>query len=92
MDSYIYAMNINAIILNEPNEAVWQAVCDTWPDDRHYILTDQVAFIAPEGITLTEDIAHHVGMSGDVLGIVIEYDKYHGFNHSGLWKWLDKVS
>ena len=30
-------------------------------------------------------------MTGDVLGIVIEFDKYHGFNHSGLWEWLDKV-
>ena len=30
-------------------------------------------------------------MTGDVLGIVIEFDRYHGFNHSGLWEWLDKV-
>ena len=92
MDGCIYAMSISAIILNESNEAVWRAVRDRWPDGRHYILTDRVAFVAPEGITLTQDVADHVGMSGDVLGIVIEFDKYHGFNHSGLWEWLDKVS
>ena len=85
-------MSISAIILHEPNEAVWQAVRNTWLGGRHYILTDRVAFVAPEGITLTQDIANRIGMSGNVLGIVIEFDKYSGFNHSGLWEWLDKVS
>ncbi len=85
-------MSIYAVILNDPSAPAWQAVQAAWPG-RHFLLTDRVAFVAPEGITLVEDIAGAVGIdeSGDVLGLVVELDSYTGFNRSALWEWMRKV-
>lgn len=86
-------MTIYAIVLNEPNETAWRQVRSEWPD-RHYIVTDCLAFIAPEGFTLTEGIAETIGMDeqGGVTGVVIEATAYSGFNRSGLWEWARKVA
>ena len=63
-----------------------------WPD-RYFILDDRLAFIAPEGITLTSDTAETVGVKSeeDLLGVVVEFSSYSGFNRSDLWEWLSKV-
>lgn len=86
-------MTIYAIVLNEPNEAAWRQVKSEWPD-RHYIVTDSLAFVAPEGFILTEDIAEAIGMDerGGVTGVVIEVTSYSGFNKPGLWEWARKLA
>ena len=86
-------MTIYAIVLNEPNEAAWRQVKSEWPD-RHYIVTDHLAFVASEEVILTEGIAEALGMDdeGNVTGVVIEAASYSGFNKPGLWEWARKFS
>lgn len=66
-------MSVYAVSLNQPDEAAWKALRDAWPG-RHFILTDRMAFVAPEGITTTAQIAEAVGIGGesDLLGLVLE--------------------
>lgn len=86
-------MTIYAIVLNEPDEAAWQQVKDHWPD-RHYIVSGCLAFVAPEALILTEEIAKTIGMDsqGNVTGVVIEAASYSGFNKPGLWEWARKFA
>ena len=86
-------MTIYAIVLNEPDETAWRQVRSEWPD-RHYIVTDRLAFITPKEVILTEDIAETLGMDDErnVTGIVIEVASYSGFNKPGLWEWARKFS
>ena len=85
-------MGTYAIFLNQPSQHAWDAIRMKWPD-RHFILDDRLAFIAPEGIILTSDIAETVGVKSeeDLLGVVVEFSSYSGFNRSDLWEWLSKV-
>ena len=85
-------MDTYAIILNDPSTFAWQAIRDAWPE-RHFLLTERVALVAPEGITLVDDIAERVGIGKEqeILGIVIELGNYTGFNRSALWEWMRKV-
>lgn len=85
-------MGTYAIFLNQPSQHAWDTIKMKWPD-RHFILDDRLAFIAPEGITLTSDIAETVGVKSeeDLLGVVVEFSSYSGFNRSDLWEWLSKV-
>ena len=85
-------MTIYAIFLNKPDDQAWQALAETWPD-RHFVLTENLAFVAPEGITLTGQIAETVGIGGEreVLGIVFDWNAHNGFNRGDLWEWLRKV-
>ena len=55
--------------------------------------TDHLAFVAPEGITTTAQIAESVGIGSEsgVLGIVFDWSAHNGFNRSDFWEWLDKV-
>ncbi len=86
-------MTVYAVFLNEPSSDAWQALRKEWPNGRHFILTDHMAFVAPEGLTLTSDIAETVGISETTkrLGIVFEWVTHNGFNRSDLWEWLLKV-
>ncbi len=85
-------MSIYAVFLNEPNEEAWKSVKEKWPG-RHFILTGNLAFVAPEGITTTSDIAGIVGIGGEseLLGIVFDWAAHNGFNRGDLWEWLGKV-
>lgn len=89
-------MGTYAIFLNQPSQHAWDAIRMKWPD-RHFILDDRLAFIAPEGIILTSDIAGIVGVKSEegvpqgLLGVVVEFSSYSGFNRSDLWEWLSKV-
>ena len=86
-------MSIYAIILNEPDPQAWSKVEREWPD-RHYILTENVAFVAPERTTISAKIAESVGINSDaeVLGFVVELNRYDGYNDSALWEWTEKFS
>ena len=86
-------MSIYLVALNEPDEDSWKRLKDAWPN-RHYALTDRVAFVAPDGITLTEEVGELIGINNEheVLGLVaeIQYDAINGWNKQGLWEWLRK--
>lgn len=88
-------MAVYAVFLNETNDGVWQALQDQWPNGRNFILTDHMAFVAPEGIVTTAQISEAVGIGrhddGEVLGIVFEWGAHGGYNRSDLWEWLGKV-
>lgn len=85
-------MSVYLIALNEPGDETWEKVRESWPD-RHYILTDRMAFVAPDGIAVTQDIADTLGMNSEhgISGIVVELDNYGGFNRSALVEWINKV-
>ena len=84
-------MTVFAVILNDPNDAAWQRVKE-W--ELHFILTDRIAFVATEDMTLTHEIAATIGMNrdGGVIGLVIESTNRSGWNNSALNEWLGKVS
>lgn len=85
-------MTVYAVFLNEADEAAWQALREKWPG-RHFILTDHMAFVAPEGLTLTAEIAEAVefGEASERRGIIFELTEHNGYNRSDLWEWLRKV-
>lgn len=87
-------MSIYAIILNKPSELAWERIKSNWPKHRHYFLTNRIAFIAPDEIIITTDIASTVGMNRDdkVQGIVIEATNRGGWNDKSLIEWFEKVS
>ena len=86
-------MSIYLIALNEDSPNDWESLKEAWPD-RHYILTDRLAFVAPRGISLTEDIAETLGMDDDsnITGLVIEWQEpCTGYNRKALWEWIRKI-
>ena len=86
-------MSIYAVFLNEPNEEAWARLRKHWKK-RQYVLTDRLAFVAPEEATLTEEIANEIGMNKEeqITGIVIESSEHFGFNSRSLWEWMRKFS
>ncbi len=86
-------MTTYAIVLNEPNEDVWNVIRQKWPGLQHYMVTDVLAFIAPEEPTLTSLVADEIGMNreGRVKGLVVEADTRSGFNSAPFIEWLNKV-
>ena len=86
-------MILYAVVLNEPSEFSWQKIREGWPD-RHYFLTDRIAFIATEDLTLTQEIAVAVGMNKEdrISGLVIEATSRGGWNDSSFVEWLSKFS
>ena len=85
-------MSTYAVYLNEPDAQAWDAIKTTWPG-RYFILTDHLAFVAPEGITTTAAVAEIVGIGEErkVAGIVFDWMAHNGFNRSDLWEWLRKA-
>ena len=86
-------MSVYAVFLNDPNEEAWERVKEVWRE-RQYILTDRLAFVAPEETTLAEEIADVIGMNeeGGMVGIVIESSGHFGLNKPTLWEWMRKFS
>ena len=87
-------MSIYLVALNQPDEGAWERLKAEWPNSRSYVLTERLAFVAPEEITLTEDIGGIVGMNEEheVTGFVaeIQYDTINGWNRQAIWEWLRK--
>ena len=81
------------LVLNEPNENSWQRIREGWPD-RHYFLTDRIAFVTTEDLILTQQISTKVGMNKEdrISGLVIEATNRSGWNDSGFVEWLGKFS
>ena len=85
-------MNVYLITLQEKNEGVWEKIKATWPK-RHRIETDTLAFVAPEGITIPEEISDLIGMNSeeDILGFVVQMDAYAGRSFKSTIKWIDNA-
>lgn len=88
-------MSVYAIILNEPNSEVLSRVNQVWPN-HNYPLSETVIFVAPEGISLVQQIVTTAGMVEEekVFGVVLEMPAasvYRGWNDQNLWEWLDKA-
>ena len=83
---------VYAVFLNEPDEAVWQKIQARWPE-HHHVVTGNMAFVAPEGIATTADVAEAAGLGEDpeVLGNVIACSAYDGFHRGDLLEWLKMV-
>ncbi len=86
------ALGIYAVVLHEADEAAWQSLRQEWPG-RHFILTDHLAFVAPEGTTTTTHIAESSGIGDErgLLGVVLEVSAQTGFHRNDLWEWLRMV-
>ena len=81
------------IVLDDPNRAVWGKVKEGWPN-RNLLLTDRLAFIAPEKITLTREVADHLGFNNSekIRGLVVQFDHRAGFHESRFIEWLENVA
>lgn len=91
--AYKENVDVYAVILREPEEAVWQKIREEWPD-RHYILTDRLAFVALSGVSTADQICATLGISPKIHGLVIElFDSYQGYFEQGqeLGEWLRKA-
>ena len=86
-------MSVFAIFLNEPDETAWETLKEKWPNGRSFILTGNLAFVAPEGIVVTSEISEALGIGGETerRGIVFELGSYNGYNRGSLWEWVKKV-
>ena len=80
-------MTVYAVFLNEPDKEAWQALAEKWPE-RHHFLTDNMAFVAPEALTLTSDVVKVAGIGGDrkIPGIVFELGA-HARSAKGAGRW-----
>ena len=85
-------MSVYLIAIHEQSAAVWERLKTTWPS-RHHLVTDTLAFVAPEGITTAVDVAKKVGMTDaeDVMGFVVEMNDYSGRSWEDAVRWLEKA-
>ena len=85
-------MSIYLIALEEKNEQVWEKIEATWPN-RHRFVTDTMAFVAPEGITVTEDVSEAIGMNPeeDVSGFVVQMESYSGRSLKSTIRWINNA-
>ena len=86
-------MSIYLVALNVPNKLAWETIQTSWPA-HHFILTDHLAFVAPDEPALTATVAETIGINAekDVLGIVVELGNKAGYNLTSLNEWLSKFS
>lgn len=82
--------DIYAIILHEPDPAVWEKVETTW--EASYTLTSTVAFVRDPKRT-TKEISKELQPSDDRLLVVFDLSRcsYSGLSYSELWEWFAKA-
>ena len=86
-------MSTYVIVLNEPSEYAWNALDINWPN-HHLILNEYVAFVAPEGISITEDVSKVIGVhpeNPEALGVIFEAGNYYSFNMPRILEWIRKA-
>ena len=86
-------MTTYMIVIDDPDPDLWKTVQDEWPD-RHLLLTERLAFIAPEDLTLTRDVADKMGFNSTdrVMGLIVQMDHRAGFHESRFIEWLEKIA
>ena len=84
-------MSIYIVTLNAPSELAWERLKDTWPK-RHRIVTDHIAFVAPEDTSTTGEIGKAIGMNSEdkIMGVVAEINEgaVNGWNDVSVWEWV----
>ena len=83
-------MAIYLIVLDNPNDSVWERIKEDWPAPDHYIHDERVATIL-DGKVLTADVAEKIGIGDSVGGIVVQMDFYAGHTSARLVEWLKKI-
>ncbi len=84
-------MAVYAIILPEPEQGAWDRIEAKWPGRTH-IYDERLAFVCPEEIMVTRDIADIVGMEEErrVTGFVLDIKAYAGWANPSVWEWIQK--
>ena len=82
-------MTIYAIVLQAPDDTVWDTVKAQWPD-RHYLWHDTAAFIAPVGITTAEELSETLGFNAEEKhrGVVIDMTVRSGYGDGRFVEWI----
>lgn len=87
-------MNIYLVLLNEPNSETWATLQAEWPEPKHYILTERIAWIAADNPRITTDaICEALGIDsvGKVRGVVVGIgNSIQGYNAKQLWEWMEQ--
>ena len=83
-------MAVYLIIVDSPNESVWDTIKTHWPAPNHYIHDDRVAAISDDKL-LTADVAEKIGIGSPATGIVSQMDFYAGHTSARLVEWLNKL-
>ena len=86
-------MSIYSVFLKEPSSDEWVSLKEKYPN-RHFIAGDRLAFVAPEGVSLTSEIGKTVGFDEEkeIAGIIMEISNYNGYFDADLWEWLSKIA
>lgn len=83
-------MPLYAIILDKPDEDMWENVRATWP--KHFVSDERIAFINTEDV-LTAEITQKAGITaGGTSGIVIQMNFFSGRGSNSLAEWITKNS
>ena len=82
-------MSVHLIAPEEKNEQVREKIEETRPK-RYRFVTDTLAFVAPEGITVAEDVSEAIGMNPeeDVSGFVVRMESYAGRGFRSTLEWM----
>ena len=85
-------MSVYLITLEEKNEQAWERIRETWPK-RHRLVTDTMAFVAPEGVSVPKDVSDAIGMNPgeDVGGFVVQLESYAGRSFNSTLKWIENA-
>lgn len=85
-------MRVYLITLEEKNEQAWERIREAWPK-RHRLVTDTMAFVAPEGISVAEDVSDAIGMNAeeDVGGFVVPLESCAGRSFDSTLKRLENA-
>lgn len=85
-------MSVCLITLEEKNEQARERIREAWPK-RHRLVTDTMAFVALEGISVAEDVSDAIGMNPeeDVGGFVVPLESCAGRSLGSTIKWLKKA-
>lgn len=73
-------MTIFLVVLVEPDENAWERISEKWPE-RHHIISNTLAFVAPEGISTAKSVRDAVGIDVGTIapsGVVVPMDDHSG--------------
>ena len=85
-------MSVFLIALAEPDETAWSRLRDKWPD-RHRVISDTLAMVAPGGVFSAMQIKETVGIGvGDAepAGLVVDMPRlgFGGALDTASAQWL----
>ncbi len=90
------AVSVFLIALAKPDATAWSRLRDNWPD-RHRVVSDTLAMVAPDGILSAAQIKEIVGIGvGDAepAGLVVDMPRFglSGALDTASAQWLRKAA